>query len=157
MLDCLLPGMEGAEVAREIRRRGLPVRVLALSAYDDDHYLWGMWAAGALGYLLKSEAPGAIVAAVRAVARGTSLWTATQAACVQRWREEVEQRWSALTEREREVLALVAAGKSNKEIAQALQVTERTVEFHVGNILGKLRLTSRLESAVWVKEHGVCG
>ena len=157
VLDCELPGMAGAEVAAEIQRQGLLTRVIALSAYDDTRYLYRMWVAGAWGYVLKSEAPGVIVAAVRAAAQGESIWTAEQIARVRRWQEEVEQRWSALTEREREVLALVAAGKSNKEIAQALQVTERTVEFHVGNILGKLRLTSRLESAVWVKEHGVCG
>ncbi len=109
-----------------------------------------------MGYLLKNEAPGVIVAAVRAAARGESAWTAQQLVRARRWREEVEQRWRTLTEREREVLALIAAGKSNKEIAQALKVTERTIEFHVSNILGKLGLTSRVETAVWVKEHRLC-
>ena len=157
VLDCELPGMAGAEVAAEIRRQGLPTRVIALSAYDDTHYLYRMWVAGALGYVLKSEAPGVIVAAVRAAARREPMWTAAQIARMRRWQEEVEQQWHALTEREREVLALVAAGKSNKEIAQALKVTERTVEFHLGHILGKLGVTSPLEAAVWVKEHGVRG
>jgi len=93
------------------------------------------------------------VAAVRAAARGTSFWTAAQTDRIRAWRAEVEQRWDALTEREREVLALVAAGKSNKEIAQMLEVTERTVEFHVGNVLGKLGVSSRVEAAVWAKDH----
>ena len=68
----------------------------------------------------------------------------------------MEQRWESLTEREREVLRLVVVGKSNKEIAQALKVTERTVEFHVSNVLGKLGLTSRVEVVVWVKKHKLC-
>ena len=127
-----------------------------LSAYDDERYVRGMLEAGTVGYLLKDEAPETIVAAVRAVARGERLWTAEQFTRARRWREEVDERWSALTEREREVLALVAAGKSNKEIAQALNVTVRTVEFHVSNVLGKLGLTSRVEAAVWVKEHRLC-
>ena len=132
------------------------MRVLALSAYDDERYVQEMLGAGAVGYLLKEEAPGVIVAAVRAAARGERLWTAEQFARAQRWREEVQGRWERLTEREREVLALVAAGKSNKEIAQALSVTVRTVEFHVSNVLGKLGLTSRVEAAVWAREHGLC-
>ncbi len=109
-----------------------------------------------MSYLLKSEAPEVIVAAVRAAARGERLWTAEQFARAQRWREEVEERWNALTEREREVLALVTAGKSNKEIAQTLSITVRTVEFHMRNVMGKLGLTSRVKAAVWAREHGLC-
>ena len=144
----------GAEVAAEVQRRDLPVQVLALSAYDE-WYVRGMLETGAVGYLLKDEAPETIVAAVRAAARGERLWTAEQFARARRWREEVEERWNALTEREREVLALVTAGKSNNEIAQTLSITVRTVEFHVSNVLGKLGLTSRVEAAVWAKEHGL--
>jgi len=155
VLDCQLPGMSGPQVAAEIKRRGLPTKVLALSAYNEDRYLWGVWSAGALGYLLKNEAPGAIVTAVRTVAQGEHLWTAEQLARVQRWQTEVEQRWESLTEREREVLLLIAAGKSNKEIAQALKVTAWTVGFHVSNILKKLGVESRVEAAVWAKEHGI--
>ena len=82
------------------------------------------------------------------------LWTAEQLARVQRW-GEVEQRWESLTEREREVLLLMAAGKSNNEIAQALSVTVWTVSFHISNILKKLGVASRVEAAVWAKEHGI--
>jgi len=155
--------MSGPQVAVEIKWRDLPTRVLApstglragLSAYDEDRYLGGMWSAGAWGYLLKSEAPGAIVAAVRTVAQGERLWTAEQLARVRRWQEEVERRWESLTEREREVLRLVVVGKSNKEIAQILSVTVRTVDFHVSNILKKLGVASRVEAAMWTKEQGV--
>ncbi len=153
VLDCQLPGRDGVSVASEIRRRGGVVRVLALSAYDDDRYLAGMWAAGAVGYLLKNEAPGQIVSAVRAAAERQGLWSAAQMARVTRWQAEVVQLRESLTEREREVLRLVAEGLSNKEIAQTLNITVRTTDFHVSNILRKLSVISRVEAAVWAKAH----
>ena len=153
VLDCQLPGRDGAGVAAEIRRRAWPVRVVALSAYDDDRYLAGMRAAGAVGYLLKNEAPGQIVAAVRAAMNGAVLWSPEQMARVERWQAEVAQVSASLTEREHEVLRLVAEGLSNKEIAQALTITVRTTDFHVSNVLRKLGVISRVEAAVWAKEH----
>ncbi len=153
VLDCQLPRIEGATVAAEVQRRGLPVHIVALSAYDDDRYLAGMMAAGAVGYLLKNEAPGQIVAAVQAAMRGERLWTPAQVARVQRWQAEVARVRDSLTEREREVLRLVADGLSNKEIAQALTITVRTTDFHVSNILRKLNVISRVEAAVWAQTH----
>ncbi len=153
VLDCQLPGVEGAAVAEAVTRRGLPVRVVALSAYDDDRYLAEMMAAGAVGYLLKNEAPGQIVAAVQAAMRGERLWTQEQIARVERWQAEVARVRDSLTEREREVLRCVADGLSNKEIAQALHITVRTADFHVSNILRKLGVISRVEAAVWAQAH----
>jgi len=153
VLDCQLPAIEGTQVALEIRRRGLPVRVLALSAYDDEHYVRGMLEAGAAGYLLKEEAPETIVAAVRAVARGEGYFSPPVAAKVAAWMRG--ERPGGLTERELEVLRLVAKGLSNKEIAQALSVSVRTASFHVGNILEKLGVASRVKAAVWAKENGI--
>ena len=153
VLDCQLPGIDGMAVAVEIGQRVPSVRVVALSAYDDDRYLAGMMAAGAVGYLLKNEAPGQIVAAVQAAMRGETLWTPEQTTRVERWRAEVAHVRDSLTEREREVLQLVADGLSNKEIAQALYITVRTADFHVSNILRKLSVISRVEAAVWAKEH----
>jgi DNA-binding NarL/FixJ family response regulator len=153
VLDCQLPGMEGATVAAEIRRRALLTQVLALSAYDDDRYIAEMYQAGAAGYLLKSEAPREIVSAVRSIAQGGVLWTARQVARADRWKAEVAEVRKSLTEREREVLALVAEGLSNKEIAQQLVVTVRTVDFHVSNVLRKLDVVSRVEAATWAQEH----
>lgn len=153
VLDCQLPGIEGAAVAQEVARRELSVRVVALSAYDDDRYLAGMLAAGAVGYLLKNEAPGQIVAAVQAAMRGELLWTPEQSARVERWQAEVAHVRDSLTEREREVLRCVADGLSNKEIARALHITVRTADFHVSNILRKLGVISRVEAAVWAQAH----
>lgn len=152
VLDCQLPGMGGVEVAQEIARRDLPVRVLALSAYDYEQYVQGMLAAGAVGYLLKEEAPDAILAAVRGAARGTRLWTANQVARARRWREEVKERWEHLTGRERDILLLVVAGCSNRGIARELGISEKTVEYHVTNLLGKLNVASRAEAIVWARD-----
>jgi len=153
VLDCELPEMEGVEVAQEICRRNLPVRVLALSSYDDERYVRGMLDAGAVGYLLKDEAPGVIVTAARAAAQGEGYFSPAVAAKVAAWSRG--ERPGGLTEREIEVLALVAEGLPNKQIAYRLQVAERTVQFHVSNILQKLGVASRVEAAVWAKEQGV--
>jgi DNA-binding NarL/FixJ family response regulator len=153
VLDCQLPGLDGIAVAAKVRDASLPTKVLALSAYDDDRYIAGMTQTDAVGYLLKSEAPSQIVAAVRSAIQGQSLWTKDQSARAARWQTEIARVRDSLTEREREVLALVAEGLSNKEIAQQLFVTVRTADFHVSNILRKLDAVSRVEAAVWAQEH----
>jgi len=153
VLDCRLPGMEGTEIAREIRRRGWPVRVLALSSYDDDRYVQGMLEAGAVGYLLKEEAPETILAAVRGAVRAEGYWSPAVAAKATAWPPQGPP--AGLTRREVEVLRLVAKGLSNAGIARELGIKERTVSFHVSNILKKLKATSRVEAAVWAKEQGL--
>jgi len=156
VLDCQLPGLSGPEVAREVRRRGLPTRVLALSAYRYEHYIRGMLEAGAVGYLLKEEAPGAIVEAIRRAAQGGMSFSpgvAEVARAILEGAVEIPR----LTEREREVLALMAEGLSNKEIGARLGFSERTAAFHVGNILQKLGAASRTEAVVRAKERGMIG
>lgn len=153
VLDCELPEMEGVEVAREIRRRNLPARVLALSAYDSERYVRGMLEVGAVGYLLKDEAPQVIVAAVRVAAQGEGYFSPAVAGKMAAWARG--EKPGGLTEREVQVLWLVVDGLTNKEIAYKLQVAERTVQFHVSNILHKLGAVSRVEAAVWAKEQGI--
>jgi DNA-binding NarL/FixJ family response regulator len=155
VLDCQLPDWEGTAVAMEIKRRGLPTRVLALSSYSDARYVHAMIDAGAAGYLLKDEAPERIVEAVRAAANGKSVWTAEQILRAQRWQEEVKDRWAQLTAREREVLMLVAVGQSNKQIARGLKLSTKAVEYHVTNTLSKLDVGSRAEAIVWMKDSGL--
>jgi DNA-binding NarL/FixJ family response regulator len=153
VLDCQLPGIEGTKVARAIQRQGLPVRVLALSSYDDARYVRGMLAAGAVGYLLKEEAPEVIVVAVRGTARGEGHFSPAVAAKIAAWaRRELP---GGLTEREMEVLRLVAQGWTNTRIAKELNIAERTVSFHVSNILEKLEVASRVEAAMWAKDQGI--
>jgi len=149
LLDGCLPGLDGPAVAAAIRERYPEVRVLALSAYNDDQLLWGMWAAGAVGYVLKEASPKDILAAVRAAGRGETCFRPEQVERAQRWWEEVGRKWESLTKRERDVLALIAEGKSNKEMAILLSISEPTVEKHVGRILEKLGVNTRIEAAIW--------
>jgi len=153
VLDMVLPGLNGLEVARRLRETHPGVRVLVLSGYDDEVLVLGALEAGAAGYLLKEEALEAVVAAVRVVARGEQLWTAEQLAHTRRWREEVQKPWESLSEREREVLALVAQFRTDAEIAEVLCISEKTVGHHVSNTLSKLDMTSRREAGRWVVEH----
>jgi len=153
VLDCELPEMEGVKVAQEIQRRDLPARVLALSSYDDERYVRGMLEAGAVGYLMKDEAPDVIVAAVRAAARGEGYFSPTVTATVTAWARGEQP--GGLTKRELEVLRLVVEGLPNKQIASQLQIVERTAQFHVSNVLRKLGVASRVAAAVWATEHSI--
>jgi DNA-binding NarL/FixJ family response regulator len=158
LLDCRLPGLEGVQVAEAIRERGLPTRVLALSAFADDKYVYGMLQAGAAGYVLKEEALD--VAAVRAVARGEAWYSQQVMAKVTAWArgETVSPPGVAgLTGREMEVLRLLARGWGNKRIAEELVISERTVKNHVTSIYAKLGVRSRAEAVAWAWEHGVMG
>lgn len=155
VLDCNLPSLGGIEISQALKQAASPVKVLALSAYDHQQYLWSMFKAGAAGYLLKDQAPTQIVQAIRAVARGELLWTVEQRSLIDHWQQHEQNRWDSLTERERAVLRLMATGQRNQAIAATLEVSERTVEYHLTNILGKLHVQSRLEAVVWANKTGL--
>jgi DNA-binding NarL/FixJ family response regulator len=156
LLDMEMPGMSGVEVAKKLKLINSPVRVLALSAYDDTQYVRSLLASGAAGYLTKEEAPEMIIDAVRGVARGEEGWLSRRAvAKMSAWTREDRDEGGKITEREQEVLALVVAGKTNQEIALALRISEKTVEKHVGAILSKLGVASRVEAAVQAIQRGL--
>jgi DNA-binding NarL/FixJ family response regulator len=157
VLDCELPRVDGTAVAAEIRRRDLPTRVLALSAHADERYVRGMIEAGAVGYLLKDEAPSVIVEAVRAAARGEGWFSPKVAAQVAAWtrRETTAPPKVKLTERERQVLSLIVQGKTNKQIGSSLGISEKAVEKHLGEVFAKLNVSSRVEAAVWAVREGL--
>ena len=157
VLDCQLPGLSGAQVAAEIRRLRLSTRVLALSAYTDDAVIQGMVQAGALGYLLKEEAPAAIVDAVRAAARGEGRWSAAVASRLAAWavRPAASEANADLTSRELEVVRLLASGWDNQRIGQELHISEHTVRFHLRNIREKIGVQTRTEAAVWAVRRGL--
>ena len=144
-------------MAAEIRRLGLPTRVLALSAYTDDAVIQGMVQAGALGYLLKEEAPAAIVDAVRAAARGEGRWSAAVASRLAAWavRPAASEANADLTSRELEVVRLLARGWDNQRIGQELHISEHTVRFHLRNIREKIGVQTRTEAAVWAVRSGL--
>jgi DNA-binding NarL/FixJ family response regulator len=151
LLDMELPGMNGLEVAAQLRANNASVQVLALSAYNDQPYIVGVLARGAAGYLTKDEAPQMIVEAVRGVARGEQGWLSRRASAqlVAHTREgEVKQ--PTLTPRELEVMRLVVDGKKNQEIGVTLQISEKTVQKHLGEVFTKLGVGSRVQAAVYV-------
>lgn len=150
LLDMEMPGKTGVEVAREVEAARLPVRVLALSAHDDEEYILNLLANGAAGYLTKEEALDTIVDAVTGVANGEEGWLSRRAAARMATMTRKRQRDIIdLTDREEEVLKLVSEGWTNNRIATELALSERTVRFHLTNIYDKLGVTSRAEAISW--------
>jgi DNA-binding NarL/FixJ family response regulator len=156
LLDVAMPGPGAVPVMEALRQAVPSVKVLVLSAFDDDEYVFGMLAAGATGYALKDERLSTIVEAVRAVSQGETWLSPRVAAKVARRAvgDKAGAEDSPLTDREQEVLRLMAQGKENAEIAAELVITERTVKFHVGNIYAKLGVTSRTAAVVEALRRG---
>jgi DNA-binding NarL/FixJ family response regulator len=149
LLDMEMPDLKGVEVAQKLRAMGSPVRILALSAYDDRQYILELLANGASGYLVKEEVPETIVEAVRGVARGEQGWVSRRVASqMADWIHTDEPGKMGLTSREMDVLRLVVAGKTNQEIGIALGISEKTVEKHLEGVFTKLGVASRVEAAV---------
>jgi DNA-binding NarL/FixJ family response regulator len=150
--DLLLPGgMDGVETTRRIRERAPSVRVIALTASMDEARLMGVLRAGAAGYVRKDADPEILLAAVRAVARGKTYIDPSVArqilhAAVPR---------DDLTPREVEVLRQIALGRANKEIADALSISDETVKTHVGNVLSKLQVENRAQAIVQALKRGL--
>ncbi len=164
LLDMEMPKKGGLEVARELAAAwpgadGVPTRVLALSAYDDEEYIFGLLDAGASGYLTKDEAPDMIVDAVRGVAAGEEGWISSRVArkMIRRRRFELEKQSAALSPRETEILTLMGRGFTNLALAETLFITEGTVKNHVSRIYEKLGIRTRAEAVAWAWEHGLVG
>ncbi|BCX04571.1 MAG: DNA-binding response regulator [Candidatus Roseilinea sp.] len=148
LLDLEMSGLDGVEALRQLRAQQPNARVLVFTAFDTDERIIGAIQAGAQGYLLKGAPREELFGAIRAVARGESqLQPVVQSRLMRRLREERDRApVEPLTPREAQVLRLMAEGKTNKEIAAQLAITERTVKFHVGAILGKLGAGNRTEA-----------
>ena len=156
VLDMEMPGLKGVEVAQQLQANGSDVRILALSAYEDDQYIKDTLASGAAGYLVKGEIPQRIVEAIRGVAQGQQGWVSRQiAAQMMTWTQTEETGAALLTRREHQVLELVVQGKTNQEIGLALGVSDKTVEKHLDSIFTKLHVSSRVEAAVWAVREGL--
>ena len=159
VLDMQLPDMTGVEVARRLGESESPVRILALSAFNDEEYVATVLDSGAAGYLTKQESLDTIVAAVRGVAAGEEGWLSRDVAArlVRRHRTKIatENPLDQLTEREREVLMLLAQGHANAEVGEQLFIAESTVKKHVNNIYFKLDLKTRAEAVAWAWKAGL--
>ena len=149
LLDLEMPDMDGVHALEEIRRQFPGIQVIVLTAFDTDERILSALKSGASGYLLKGVPRQEIFHAIRTVSQGGSLLqpvVTTRLLEHIRSAEEAQAPIDPLTEREREILQLVAKGGSNKQIAVVLAITERTVKFHVSAILRKLNAANRAEA-----------
>lgn len=158
LLDLVMPRMDGLAALAEIRQADPQARILVLTSFAEDDRVFPAIMAGALGYLLKDASPQELLKAIRDVAGGeVSLHPAIARRVIQELNRPHDVRPTAepLTERESQVLILVAQGLSNLEIAGRLVISERTVRTHVSNILGKLHLANRTQAARFALREGL--
>lgn len=164
LMDIRMPVLDGLEATRRILGSDDAPRVIILTTFDLDQYVFDALCAGASGFLLKNSSPEQLVQAVRLVARGDALLDpAVTRRIIERFSDwgsrEVDSpaALAELTPREREVLDLVAQGLSNAEIAERLVVSSGTVKTHVAKVLSKLGLRDRTQAVVFAYEHGLVG
>jgi DNA-binding NarL/FixJ family response regulator len=166
LMDLVMPKLDGVSAMRELRRRcggrGAHPRVIVLTSFLDDDRLLPALEAGAAGYLLKNSQPAELARAVRAAHAGEAIIDPTVAARLvhalsdrDHPRPPGADSLNDLTAREREVLALIAQGRSNKRIALELGISEKTVKTHVGHVLAKLGVTDRTQAAVLAVQEGI--
>lgn len=164
LMDIRMPHRDGIEATRQLLGEGSPTRIVILTTFDLDEYVFTALRAGASGFLLKDTPPEELVQAVRTVATGEALLspsitsrviTAFVEGGTTFGEREEPAALAGLTEREREVLGLIARGRSNAEIAGELFVSETTVKTHVGRVLAKLQLRDRVQAVVYAYEHGL--
>lgn len=157
ILDNSMPKLTGLQVAREIKQQVPEVNVLILSMHDDERYLYEALRVGAGGYVLKRAADQDLVRAVRAVNDGEPFLTDdAQRSLVKAWMESGEEpRRDKLTDRELEVVKLIAEAHTNKQIAEILGLSEKTVESHRSNILNKLGMSDRVELVRYAVRRGL--
>ena len=152
LMDILLPDGNGVATTAALHRRYPGIAVVALTSVDDPDRVRSVLQAGAVGYVLKDAGPDELLSAVRSAARGEG---SVDASLALKLAEPRPPGISALTVREREVLALVGEGKSNQQIATRLFITERTARTHVSNVLRKLGLSSRTQAALRAAREGL--
>lgn len=167
LMDVRMPGMDGVAATRALAARGARPRVLVLTTFDDDQYVFDALKAGAAGYVLKDLPAAELAAAIRTVhAGGVELDPAVASKVVAEFSRlhaapiptpppPAPALVEELTPREREVLRLLATGASNREIGEQLFISEGTVKNHISSILGRLGLRDRTRAAIYAKEHGL--
>jgi len=162
LMDIRMPALDGVSATAQLRAMEDPLCVLVLTTFGEDEVLWGAIEAGAAGFVLKDSSAEDLIAAVRAVAGGGAWFDPGVAPrLLERYRRVVapaardSSRLDLLTDREHEVLRLMARGATNAEIAGALHVAEATVKTHVGSIFGKIGVRDRPAAIVFAYDHGV--
>jgi DNA-binding NarL/FixJ family response regulator len=154
LMDLLMPRLDGVSAIRAIKQLYPGVEVVALTSFSEAERVHVALEAGAAGYLLKDAEADEVVAAIRAAYRGEVHLDPAVARKLTRSLIAPQRTATALTPRERQILVLVAQGKSNRDIASALVISERTARTHVSNVLTKLGLASRTQAALWAVREG---
>ena len=159
LMDLIMPGMDGVEATRQVKQVSPKTQVIVLTSYHNDEHIFPAIRAGALSYVLKDIDPDDLAEAVRRAHAGEAVLNPRVAARMVKEiggaRQETPNPFRELTGRELEVLRLVAAGKSNQEIAGDLVISEKTVKTHITNILAKLHLSDRTQAAVYAWQEGI--
>jgi DNA-binding NarL/FixJ family response regulator len=161
LMDVRMPDLDGISATREVLATSEEVKVVILTTFEEDDYIFGALTAGASGFLLKRTSPEELIAAIKTIAAGDSLLSPSVTRRVidrmarQPAPDASSERLNELTPREREVLEAVARGLSNSEIAAALVIEESTVKTHVKRILMKLRLRDRVQAVIFAYESGL--
>lgn len=154
LMDLVMPRVDGIEAIRRIRAGAESVKIIVLTSFADDDKIFPAIRAGADGYLMKDVTPADLVKAIRMAREGEPLLHPDVARRIMReLRTGDDAELARLTEREREVLSLIAQGRSNKEIARDLTLSEKTVKTHVSNIFAKLGLSDRTQAALFAVRH----
>ncbi len=159
LMDLKMPEMDGVEATWRVRQVSPRSQIIILTSYHEDSHIFPAIKAGALSYILKNVDPEQLASAIRSAARGEAILSPKVASrLIGEWRDdrsEGMQDYMQLTDREQEVLALIAEGLSNAEIAARLVISEKTVKSHVSNILSKLHLADRTQVAVFAWREGI--
>jgi NarL family two-component system response regulator LiaR len=159
LMDLLMPGMDGVEATRRIKKVSPHTQVIVVTSYHEDEHIFPAIRAGALSYVLKDIDPDELAAAIRHAAVGEAIINPRVAArMVRELHGELDEKaylFNELTDREMEVLRQIAAGKNNHEIAETLVISEKTVKTHITNILTKLHLSDRTQAAVLAWQEGI--
>jgi len=159
LMDLVMPDMDGVEATRRVKSASPRTQVVIFTSYYRDEYIFPAIRAGALSYILKDADPAELAEAIRKAAHGEAMINPRVAARlvqeIQGVREEDTNPFAELSERELEVLRLIANGGNNKEIADQLVISEKTVKSHVSNILSKLHLVDRTQAAAYAWNKGI--
>ncbi|MFZ5920834.1 MAG: response regulator [Chloroflexota bacterium] len=154
LLDLVMPDLRPTELEKWVRTHFPDTTTLILTAHNRDAYLASMEEAGAAGLVDKNEPAEKLLESIRRAARGEILFDDLQLARARRWRREAGDKWNGLSEREREVLRLLAnEGLDNAAIAERLSIAPKTASFHVEHIMKKLEVKSRLEVVAWLHKY----
>ncbi|MDM5188494.1 response regulator transcription factor [Bacillus sp. DX4.1] len=158
LIDVSMPKMDGIEATKRLKQYDATIKILMLSSFSEQDYVLPALEAGADGYQLKEVQPDQLVASIIAVYQGnTNFHPKVTPTLLGRSvvKEEKQDSFSMLTKREKEVLREIAKGRSNKEIAAELHITEQTVKTHVSNVLAKLEVDDRTQAALYAVKHGI--